>query len=334
MATPTAPTAHLAALNANTSVQVLGELAARHPREVLRNPALALHRLANPAFLGAWPLEGLLALVREPDVPAWLLDAAGRHPDVRAPGRGVAGLTGSPNPFVRAAVAGRAALPAEALGALAADDVASVRGAVALHPLLPTEWRGALLRDPYAGVRAAVAGRADLTLGQMAVLAADAHPDVAGAAAARADLPGFLLARAATHAAFRVRLTVAAHPFLPPDLHARLSADRSAGVRAAALGERAAHLHGPGAPEAVRVARGGPRDASLLTHPLAVVRRVAARAWPLRPPELAALTRDADAGVRALLAERADLPRHAARALAHDADVLVAHARATCGART
>ena len=60
------------AAHPNTPAELLGELAAEFPSEVMSNLALPLLRLAHPNLLKDWPDAALLALLRLPQAPDWL----------------------------------------------------------------------------------------------------------------------------------------------------------------------------------------------------------------------------------------------------------------------
>ncbi|NTY01463.1 hypothetical protein [Deinococcus sp. JMULE3] len=147
----------------NTPAAVLGILATEFPQVVLANPALPLLRLADPHLLREWPDGAFHALLRLPDVPAWvrthlirhgrteLLIPLAQHPalqetEVLALARHAAWL-------VRARIAARPDLPPDLLAALAADPDYGVRLAVASRPSLPAGVAALLREDPSRFVR-------------------------------------------------------------------------------------------------------------------------------------------------------------------------------------
>lgn len=149
----------------NTSPYILGTLAAQFPAEVLGNPALPLLRLANPRFLLGWPTPAWLALLRQPDAPAWLrrlarmLDkteihvAVASHPKLMA--LEAEELAAHPAWLVRARIAARPDLSPALLQRLRHDPDDSVRLAVACREKLADAERAALLADPSRYVRQA-----------------------------------------------------------------------------------------------------------------------------------------------------------------------------------
>ncbi|WP_246581213.1 DUF2336 domain-containing protein [Deinococcus aestuarii] len=166
------------AAHPNTPPEVVGQLAAEFPGEVLGNPALPLLRLAQPGLVQGWPRETVLTLVRHPAAPAWLRAYAQRHPraefqealavrpdlshaDLHA-------LLGHAAWQVRARLAGRPDLPPDVLEALTVDPDYGVRVTVAARPDLPAAATGALRQDPSLDVRQVLArvGRVAPSQGQ------------------------------------------------------------------------------------------------------------------------------------------------------------------------
>lgn len=151
------------AAHPNTPAPLLGKLAAEFPAQVLRNPALALLRLAHPRLLHSWPDEALLALLRLPEAPDWLRHHAAKSSAVEVqvalathPGLSQAEierLVTHPAWLVRARLAARTDLSAALLAHLTSDPDYGVRLAVASRPDLPESSIATLRHDPSRFVR-------------------------------------------------------------------------------------------------------------------------------------------------------------------------------------
>ncbi|WP_157445158.1 hypothetical protein [Deinococcus actinosclerus] len=147
----------------NTPASVLGALTPDFPQEVLANPALPLLRLADPHLLRGWPDAAFHALLRRPDVPAWVRTHLIRHgrTELLIPLAQHAALTEAEVLtlarhaawLVRARIAARPALPPDLLAALAADPDYGVRLAVASRPALPAGVAALLRQDTSRFVR-------------------------------------------------------------------------------------------------------------------------------------------------------------------------------------
>lgn len=147
----------------NTPAPVLGALTPEFPQEVLANPALPLLRLADPHLLRGWPDAAFHALLRRPDIPAWVRTHLIRHgrTELLIPLAQHAALTEAEILtlarhaawLVRARIAARPALPPDLLAALATDPDYGVRLAVASRPSLPEDVARTLREDPSRFVR-------------------------------------------------------------------------------------------------------------------------------------------------------------------------------------
>ena len=163
------------AAHPNTPAELLGQLAAEFPAEVLGNPALPLLRLAHPNLLKDWPDAALLALLKLPQVPDWLRHHAAKsssvevqvalamHPDL-TPAE-INQLAQHSAWLVRARIAARNDLDAELLNHLTNDPDYGVRLAIASRQDLPAQSVETLRRDPSRFVRQVVqqTQRASLT---------------------------------------------------------------------------------------------------------------------------------------------------------------------------
>lgn len=145
------------AAHPNTSASILGVLAAEFPREVLRNPALPLLRLAQPNLVQHWPVGALVSLVTQVEAPDWVLRQA----------------LACPATEVLVAVARHPRLPPLALEVLAIHPAWLVRARVAARPDVPPALLQQLARDPDDSVRLAVASRRSLGVAEFAALSRD-----------------------------------------------------------------------------------------------------------------------------------------------------------------
>ncbi|WP_369142239.1 hypothetical protein [Streptomyces sp. R44] len=248
------------------------------------------------------PTEVVAALAHDPD-PRVVATAAG-HPHL--PQELLPGLARHPSTVVREAVADNENAPAPVLAALLADGG---------HPA-PTRCgachrREAACLDHAAGVRrvrlAAAAHPAVPTAGLAAFLDA---PEVwtVTAFAARTDLPDGYLERLAEHPAADVRAVVAANPAVPEPLLRTLATDPAADVRRAVAENPAVPLD-----LLITVAR----HERLPDEP-------APRVASATETELHALVTSRVAQVRALVADRAELPAALVEQLVTDPDPGVA----------
>lgn len=145
------------AAHPNTSPFILQRLAPSFPAQVLTNPALPLLRLAHPRLFHDWSPQALLALVGQPDAPAWLLHLAAQRPEPELP----------------AAVARHPALTSAEVEGLSAHPAWLVRARIAARPDLSARLRERLRTDPDYGVRLAIASRTDLADADLHVLLND-----------------------------------------------------------------------------------------------------------------------------------------------------------------
>lgn len=141
----------------NTPALVLGQLAAEFPREVLRNPALPLLRLADPQLLRAWPTSAFQAFLRQPELPAWIRTFLIRHGPVEQ----------------LVLLAARPDLSAPEVALLATHPAWLVRARIAARPELPQALLLTLTDDPDYGVRLALASRTDLPVQSVNLLRRD-----------------------------------------------------------------------------------------------------------------------------------------------------------------
>lgn len=161
------------AAHPNTAPYILGTLAAEFPAEVLSNPALPLLRLADPRLTHRWPDTAFLALVRQPQAPAWVRRQALAHPKTEIQVAlashpkltldEVQALAHHQSWLVRARVAAREDLIHTLLEELAADSHYAVRLAVASRCNLSRERIGLFLTDTSRFVRQEAMRRTQLT---------------------------------------------------------------------------------------------------------------------------------------------------------------------------
>lgn len=67
------------AANPNTPIDVLLKLGAKFPKQLLSNPILPLLLLENPNLVEEIPLNTLISLLKEEQVPDYILNAASKH---------------------------------------------------------------------------------------------------------------------------------------------------------------------------------------------------------------------------------------------------------------
>lgn len=144
------PDAHIRAAVAthpNTAPCMLGILATEFPAEVLMNPALPLLRLADPRLTQRWPVSALLALVRQPQAPAWLRRQTLTYPSTE----------------LQVALASHPNLSTQEMQTLAHHQAWLVRARIAARTDLSPALLADLSRDRHDAVRLAVASRPDLS---------------------------------------------------------------------------------------------------------------------------------------------------------------------------
>ena len=191
------------AQNPGVPLDLLWQLAPRHPREVIGNPVLQLVMLARPD-LGGIPPSALTALLRSGFLPVewyhWACDHAvavglGGHWVLLVMAReahtpvDVLRRLGTMQPFLFEALLGNPSLPREVVHRIAALPDPKVQAMVARCRHARPDWLTWKSRARSALVRAAVAGNA--------------------------RTPGRVLARLATDAALEVRAAVARNWFTP-----------------------------------------------------------------------------------------------------------------------
>lgn len=149
--------------------------------------------------------------------------------DPRAPAAELTRLSHSPDPAVRAAVAGHPNTPAPVLAELGAEFPAEVLNNPAL-PLLRLAEPG-LLKPWPARTLEVLAAAPDAPDWLLLLAAQHEKIDVQLAAVTRAALPPEALRSLVGSAFWTIREYVARKPELPPDLLSRLAYDRDYGVR-------------------------------------------------------------------------------------------------------
>lgn len=166
------------AAHPNTPAELLGQLAAEFPAEVLENPALPLLRLAHPNLLKDWPDSSLLALLKLPQAPDWV-----RHHTAK-----------SSSVEVHVALATHPHLNPAEVRQLAQHPAWLVRARIAARNDLDAELLKTFTLDPDYGVRLAVASRQDLPASSVETLCRDSSRFVRQVAlqTQRASLTAFL----------------------------------------------------------------------------------------------------------------------------------------------
>jgi len=205
--------------NPNTAPALLFELASGFPGEVVRNPAVFLLLLEDPALLEKIPDHALRAILAHPEAPvAWLGLAVER-----------------PEAWIRWLVAASPRTPPDVLARLAGNADATTRIAVAANPRTPVALLARFARtEDDAGptlfaLRRAVAGNPSAPLPTLEHLASD--PTLLPFAAANPSLPEYLLEALSLHDDPLVRAALAKQPRLAPRLLRRLAADPVPEVR-------------------------------------------------------------------------------------------------------
>lgn len=160
-----APVRRLVALNPNAPLAALSVLIAEFGVEVDRNPALLLHRMADPTWMPAIPPGDRHRVMRQRPLLLWLVSAMLEHEDDRevllalasnpdCPAELHQPLCAGRHPFVLQSVVLAAVSPALLLG-FASHPERLVRIALASNPHCPPAALEPLRRDPDIGVRAA-----------------------------------------------------------------------------------------------------------------------------------------------------------------------------------
>ncbi|MBD2577073.1 HEAT repeat domain-containing protein [Oscillatoria sp. FACHB-1406] len=208
-------TRQLVAANPNTPTEVLLDLGAEFPKELLNNPVFTLIWLEQPDLVRVMPESTLAKLIECKAVPLFLLEQATNHPERRIRERAIAKI------------------PVESLPALVNNTYEDIRIQLAEHPQVAIAILEQLAKDESIWVRATVASRRQTPIPVLEALAKDTEREVRRAVAPHPSLPVPILERLALESDREIRWPVAAHPQTPLPSLEILAKDSDGQVRCA-----------------------------------------------------------------------------------------------------